>query len=118
MMSRKVSVLLSAVVFAVSTLAANAYAADHSATVKSGILGTPMQGAAARTVKIDASTKYVNAEHFETVTIQNQKGQSFTWQFDTLGEMNFPLKRIAPAGFDAGDTWIYVNHPASHRTGG
>ena len=74
--------------------------------MKAGMLGASTQSVMGRTVKIDASTKNVNAQHFETLTIQNQKGQSFTWQFDTLtAPMSFPLKRIAPAGYEAGGPW-------------
>ena len=68
-----------------------------------------------RVVKITASTKYVNAEHFETLTIENDKGQRFIWQFDTqYAPTGFPLRRIAPPGFESGSTWVYVNHPARH----
>jgi len=67
-----------------------------------------------KTVKINASTKYFNAEHFETLKIENDKGQSFVWKFDTVGEVVFRLKTIAPAGFAAGETRVYVRHPTTH----
>ncbi len=69
------------------------------------------------TIKIGAATKNVTVEHFGTVKIVNDKGQSFVWTFDTLGEVVVPLKAIAPAGFEAGDTTIYVRHPAAHIPG-
>jgi len=88
-----------------AVLAAGANADDF----RTADLGTPAPGEAGRTMKIDASTKYVNAEHLEVVTIRNQQGQGFCWRFDTLhASTGFPLSNIAPLDFDAGDTWVYV----------
>ena len=70
-----------------------------------------------KTIKVEASTKDVTVEHFGTVKIVNDKGQSFVWTFDTLSETVVPLKTIAPAGFEAGDVTIYVRHPAAHIPG-
>lgn len=69
-------------------------------------------------VNISASTKYVNAERDGVLVIKNDKGQSFTWRADTLGEADIPLKAIAPAGFAAGETRVYVRHPLEHISGG
>lgn len=75
--------------------------------------GTPASEATARIVKIDAETRFIRAGQLETLTIQNGKGQSFAWQFDTLhAPTGFPLKSIAPPDFDAGDTWVYVGPKA------
>lgn len=96
-----------------------AIAADYNAAFQRGDLGTASQAAGAqRTVRIDASTKYVDVEHFSTVKIENSKGQSFIWRFDTLGEVGFPLQVIAPKDFAAGETRIYVRHPLQHQKGG
>ncbi len=106
------------VALALAAAAPVATAADWSAAMRRGDLGSPSQASAAeRTVRIDASTKYVNAEHFGTVKIENEKGQSFVWKFDTLGEVGFPLSVIAPKGFAAGETRVYVRHPAAHLSG-
>jgi hypothetical protein len=78
---------------------------------------TATSGDAFKTEKIDASTKYVTVQHFSTVKFVNDKGQSFIWTSDTLGEVGVRLKTIAPAGFEAGDTTIYVRHPAAHIPG-
>lgn len=76
--------------------------------------GTPVPGMAERVVKIDAGTTLVKARHLETLTIRNAKGQSFTWRFDPLdAPTGFALKSIAPAEFEAGDTWVYVG-PKDH----
>jgi hypothetical protein len=73
------------------------------------LLGTPAPGKAGRTVQIDASTKFIHTEHFEIFTIKNQQGQSFAWKFDTLyAPTGFPLTKIAPPNFEAGNTWVYV----------
>lgn len=95
-----------------------ATAADWGAAMRRGDLGSPSQATAAeRTVKITAATQYVDAEHFGTLKIENDKGQSFVWKFDTLGEVGFPLDVIAPKGFAAGPTRVYVRHPQAHLGG-
>jgi hypothetical protein len=103
-MSRKATLVLAALAGgAVFTVAAHA---DHD---MDGYLGTPVPGTTVRVTKIDASTKFIKVDHLETLTIQNQKGQSFAWRFDTLHvPTGFPLRSIAPLTFDAGDTWVYV----------
>ncbi len=70
-----------------------------------------------RTVNITASTKYINAEHDGVLVVKNDKGQSFTWRADTLGEADIPLKAIAPTDFAAGQTRVFVRHPAAHIPG-
>ena len=60
----------------------------------------------------------MNAEHFATLKIENDKGQSFVWKFDTWGELGFPLSVIAPKDFAAGATRVYIRHPAAHQFGG
>jgi hypothetical protein len=78
---------------------------------------TAMSGDVFETVKINTSTKYVTVPHFSTVKFVNDKGQSFVWTAGTFGEIGIGLKAIAPAGFEAGDTAIYVRHPAAHIPG-
>ena len=74
-----------------------------------GHFGTPVSATAGRVVKIDAATTLIKAGHLETLTIQDWKGHSFAWRFDTLhAPTGFPLKSIAPPDFEAGDTWVYV----------
>ncbi len=73
---------------------------------------------AQRTIVVRPTDQYLNVAHLERVRIVDDKGRSFLWTFDTLGEDHFPLKSIAPAGFDAGPTVIYVTHPESHRITG
>ena len=90
-------------------------AADYSALVKQGFFGSPAKGKPDATVKISGTTRYITVNHEATVKIENDKGQSLTWQFDTAMSMSaFPLKTIAPSGFDAGNTQVSVRHPALH----
>lgn len=107
--------------FVALTLAAAAssvIAADWSAAMRRGDLGSPSKAATAqKTVKITASTQYINVEHFQTVKIENDKGQSFVWTFDSLGEYGFPISVIAPKDFAAGETRVYIRHPAAHISG-
>ena len=103
------------VALALATAAPSATAAEWGSAMRRGDLGSPSQATAAeRTVRIDASTQYVNAEHFGTLKIENDKGQSFVWRFDSLGEYGFPLSVIAPKGFAAGATRVYIRHPTTH----
>lgn len=101
--------LLLAALLGGAVLPAGAYA-DHEVSAP---FGTAVSGASARVVKIGADTKLIKAHHLETLTIRNAKGQSFAWRFDTLHTpTGFPLKSIAPADFEAGDTWVYVGPEA------
>jgi len=67
-----------------------------------------------RTVKTTAATKYLNIEHEALVRIRNDKGQSFVWKADTLGEADLSLQAIAPKDFAAGQTRVFVRHPYEH----
>ena len=90
-------------------------AAGHSESARLGYFGTQVQSLPEATVKIGSATKGIYVDHFATARIENDKGQSFTWRFDsTMAMSSFPLKAIAPSGFDAGNTLVNVNHPASH----
>jgi len=102
--------LVVAALFAGAVLAAGAYA-HHEV---SRHFGAPAPGTAARVVRIDAVTRFIKAGHLETLTIQDGKGHSFAWRFDTLhAPTGFPLKSIAPPDFEAGDTWVYVGPQGS-----
>lgn len=111
-MTHSFSLALSTV-FATLTLALDVHSANNS-TAHAPQLGTPVQGKALRTVKINATTKHVNATHHEILTIENHQGQSFAWRFDTLAAPTaFPLRRIAPPDFEQGNTWVYIHPPVS-----
>jgi len=86
-----------------------------SEQVQRGFFGSPVQSRPDSTVKISSTTGGIYVDHLKTAKIENDKGQSFTWQFDSLMSMSdFPLKLIAPSGFDAGNTLVSVIHPGSH----
>ncbi len=104
------SVLLSALVGA-----GVASAAARPELVKLGYLGTQVQSQPDSTVRIGRATGNIYVDHFATAKIENEKGQSFVWRFDTTMPMSsFPLSTIAPSGFDAGNTQVSVLHPSSH----
>jgi hypothetical protein len=111
------------VALALAAAAPSATAADWGAALSRGDLGSPpgspppQAKEAVKTVKITASTRYLNVEHFATLRIENAKGQSFVWKFDTWGELGFPLSVIAPKDFAAGETRVYVRHPGAHIVG-
>jgi hypothetical protein len=50
------------------------------------------------------------------VKIENDRGQSFIWQADTLarGQESFALQAVAPSGFAAGQTQVFLSHPHGH----
>ncbi len=101
MKTRKLIQSLAAVTIAVS-FASGAFAMGNDP------LGTSAQGAlAARVVKLDAGSNYLNVQRNETVTIV-RSANAFTWRFDTLGAPSFELAKIAPQGFDAGHVRVYV----------
>lgn len=108
------SVLLSAVIGAGAGVVS---AADHSALVKQGFYGTQAQGRVDSTIRINSATKFITVPHLASAKIENDRGQNFVWQFDTAMAMtSFPLRTIAPSGFDAGSTWVSVTHPQSHAS--
>jgi hypothetical protein len=89
--------------------------ADRSGSVSLGLLGTQAQSRPDSTIKVGSTTGAVYVEHLKTARIENDKGQSFTWQFDSpMSISTFPLKAIAPSGFDAGNTQVTILHPAIH----
>jgi len=90
------------------------YLEDRAARVRAETRGDVYK----TVVNISASTKYVNAERDGVLVIKNDKGQSFTWKADTFGEADIPLKAIAPTDFAAGQTRVFVRHPAAHISGG
>ena len=90
-------------------------AEEPSDPTRLSYLGAQVQSRPEATIKIGSATKDIYVDHFATARIENDKGQSFTWRFDsTMAVSSFPLKAIAPSGFDAGNTVVIVNHPASH----
>ena len=106
------------VALALAAAAPYATAADFSAAMRRGDLGSPSKATTAqKTVKITAATQYITVEHFQTLKIENDKGQSFVWTFDSLGEFGFPISVIAPKDFAAGETRVYIRHPAAHVPG-
>ncbi len=90
-------------------------AADYSGSVERGFLGTQVQSRPDSTIKIDRATQEVYVNHFGTTRFENDRDENFVWQFDSAMSMNrFPLKAIAPAGFNAGNTQVTVLHPSTH----
>lgn len=88
---------------------------SHAALLAGSKFGSrAAAGSAVKTVRVEPSTRYINVRHFDQVRLVDQKGQSFTWIFDTLDETHFPLAAIAPSGFDAERAVVYVTHPQSH----
>jgi len=105
--------LLASTLMGVGTGAASAV--EQSWLLKQGFYGSQTKSKSDTKVKISGTTKYITVNHEATVKIENDKGQSFVWQFNSAMEMsNFPLRRIAPSGFDSGNTLVSVIHPAHH----
>ena len=112
-MSRTLFVFFAAIIGAIAI--ARGSAADIHGTPYVNPVGNFADNPLVRVVKIGPGTKYINAEHFELLVIQNLKGQRFAWRFDTAyAPTGFPLRQIAPAGFEAGSTWVYVQHGPRH----
>ncbi|MBI4291878.1 MAG: hypothetical protein HY661_10400 [Betaproteobacteria bacterium] len=106
---------LTAVLFCTGLGVGAAGAADNSWLFQKGFFGTPSQGKPEVTIKVSGATGNIWVDHFATAKIENDKGANFLWRFDgTTGVSNFPLKTIAPRGFDAGSTQVIVMHPSQH----
>src|SRR6266540_650099 len=67
---------------------------------------------ASRTIALDTKQKWVTVQHLESVKLIDARGQSFVWQAGAPA--SFPLKAIAPAGFDSANVWVAVMHPKDH----
>jgi hypothetical protein len=65
-----------------------------------------------RTITLDGRQRWLSVQHLESVRLVDARGQSFVWQAGAPS--TFPLKAVAPAGFDSGDVWVAVNHPRDH----
>ncbi len=107
--------LLTSILLSTLIGAGVAGAADHSALVRQGFYGSQVQIKPDTVLRISSTTKFISVPHFAAVKIENDKSQSFVWQFDSAMAMSrFPLKTIAPGGFDAGNTYVNIIHPDSH----
>ena len=95
--------------------AAARVAVASPADLKFSLLGTPVQSRPDSTIKVGSTTRGIYVDHLKTVRIENDKGQNFTWQFDSVMSMSsFPLKLIAPSAFDAGNVQVVILHPSHH----
>ena len=107
--------LLTSVLLSTLIGAGVASTAETPALMKLGFFGSATQAKPDVTLKISGTTKFIDVAHFATAKIENGKGQSFVWTFDgSMAGSSFPLKTIAPSGFDAGITYVSVTHPQSH----
>ena len=101
---------LSRIALVASTmLALNASAHAAGPTGTSSDYGSAVAAQIAhREITLDASSKYINVDNGETVSIYS-KGKHFTWNFQTFpGTTNFDLQKIAPADFDAAGVQVFV----------
>lgn len=118
MKSKKALIALGIIVLSIASVPVSAVDQyDYVALMKRGDLGTASQPAAAqRALQVGGAQRYLNVDRNETIKLEDGKGQSFTWRFDTLGERNFPLQVIAPRGFEAGRVVVYVSNPYSYNS--
>jgi hypothetical protein len=70
-----------------------------AATMRSDLLGEPAATTlGARTVVINANTKWVNVKHGEVIRFV-ANGREFAWNFDGLAQPSpFDLTEVAPSG--------------------
>jgi hypothetical protein len=73
--------------------------------------GYASPGVAAREIKIDSGTRFLNVKQLETVRI-DAGGKSTIWTFDTLGTTPFPLSKIV-AGADG--VTVFVDESPDHQ---
>ena len=85
-------------------------AAPSFALTQADEIGEPGNSAsAARTLHVNAGTRYLNVKSGETVNL-DVNGQRLTWNFDGLGPV-VKLRDIAPG---APDVKIYISEPNDH----
>ncbi|MBI4754320.1 MAG: CzcE family metal-binding protein [Betaproteobacteria bacterium] len=93
---------------------------SQAGAVQAGKLGSLVEAAnySGPTVRIGTATRNINAEHDGTMKIENDRGQSFVWQFDTRSSpTSFALSDIAPKGFEAGKVRVFVGHSSFESLG-
>ncbi len=114
-MNVKRNLLIAILLSGLSAAGAASGAHANSWWLEHGFFGSPTRDRPDVTIKIGSTTGSIYVDHFATAMIENDKGESFVWRFDSeLRESSFPLKTIAPHGFDAGKTWVIIRHPAGH----
>lgn len=90
-------------------LAVLATVSSASASTIADPLGSAVSAtAAAREIKISASTRVLNVTRHEVVRFVNAAGQSFTWRFHTLHHPIIDISKIAPANFSERTIQVYV----------
>jgi hypothetical protein len=85
---------------------------ERAAPARESIATDRGEPRASRTISLDGRQHWLSVQHLESVKLVDARGQSFVWQAGSPA--TFPLKTIAPAGFDSGDVWIAVSHPRDH----
>lgn len=91
------------------SLAVLAAASSASASTIADPLGSAVPAtAAAREIRVSASTRVLNVTRHEVVRFVNAAGQSFTWRFHTLNHPIIDIGKIAPANFSERNIQVYV----------
>ncbi len=85
---------------------------EQAAPARNALAGDRSEQRASRTIALDTKQKWVTVQHLESVKLIDARGQSFVWQAGAPA--SFPLKAIAPAGFDSANVWVAVMHPKDH----
>ncbi|MDP3843637.1 MAG: CzcE family metal-binding protein [Oxalobacteraceae bacterium] len=87
-------------------------------SVPMALLGSPAPATvSARTIVIDADTKYVNVVGGDTVKF-NAGDKSFAWSFDVpLTITSLDLNRVAPAGVLDHPVKVYVQQNPRYKHG-
>lgn len=91
-----------------AVLIATSYASASTFPTGDSYFGNPMPVAQSYRVIDLAQGKWATVDCGETVTFVN-KGQKFSFRFDSIRHSRVPIASFAPAGFDAGGKVVYIH---------
>lgn len=104
-----------AILLAAATLSPIAAMAHHNGEYVKDPLGHAVAASAAtRSVTIDEKTRSINVNQGDVVQF-NIGGQTFAWQFDTLGEGRIDLATIAPTDVHVHGVNVFVEANPVYR---
>ncbi len=85
------------------------YFSEQEQRLQSGALQVPEQ-----TITVASAADSITVDQPSVVEFVDPAGHSFVWNTSSVSEGAIPLRSIAPPGFIAGDTMVYVRNPEAN----
>jgi hypothetical protein len=92
----------------VSSAALSAQASSNVFPNGQSIFGERAKATASSKIVDTDATKHLRVAYGETVVFRDKQGQEFAWTFDGFDSRAVDVSEIAPAGFQAANTRVYV----------